>query len=1263
MPAFVANGPDIPERLLQEHEDGRVVFFCGAGISFPAGLPSFDGLVKAVYLNFGGPQNEVQQAAIKAKQFDTAIGLLEDDIGDRKVVRDAILRILTPKTITSKVLETHEALLTLSQNRDGRRRLITTNFDRLFEEVIARKKLVFESFKAPLLPIPKNRWDGLVYLHGLLPSEPNTSEFDRLVVSSGDFGLAYLSERWAARFLSELFRNYIVCFVGYSINDPVLRYMMDALAADRLLGESPREMFAFGSYPKGKEEQAFKEWKAKTVTPILYRKYKGHEYLHKTLREWAKTYRDGVQGKKMIIAQHASTPPLAPTRSDFAVGRVLWALTDKSAAKHFAELNPVPPIEWLEPLSEPQFKHDDLSRFGVVPEREKNDELAFSFICRPSPYLLSSFMHISDRGYRNDRWDGVMFQIASWLTRHLDDSKLILWLANQGGQLHPFFMDLVKSKIEELDELERSGENKKFNHVKNKSLKGIPSLQMRTLWDLFLSGRIKKKNHTLDIYDWFRHFKHSGLTPVLRMELREFLSPKVNISAPIPWPELGISEESDSIKKLVDWNIELSSDDMHTALENWSRKPEWHEVLPNLLNDFTSSLHDVLDLMQGLDGAGEKSDLSYIHQPSISEHPQNKAFRDWTILIELARDAWIATAQTNRTKARLAAENWWQISFPLFKRLVFFASTYDDVVEKRQALEWLLTDEQWWLWSLETEREAIRLIVALSSKWNVKEMGKLEQAILLGPPRSMYREDIKPERWERIIDREIWLRLAKIQNAGGLLSNGAANKLAKLIDKYPKWRLAENESDEFPFWMGMGMEDEEWRQFVRVPRRRRKLVEYLKESSQSDSWREDDWNELCREKFSTTACALYSLAKEGKWPVKPWKEALHVWKEGKLGTKSWRYLAQLIYIMPDNIIQELSNPLGWWLQAQANNFQGQDEVFLGLAKKILDLEYELEEDPKKDDLVFESINHPIGLVTEALLDWWYRQEPKDGQGLTEDLKNIFTMLCDTSIPKNIRGRLILTGHAISLFRVDKEWTSTYLLPLFDWTISKIEARGAWKGFLWSPRIYRPLLSAIKRPLLETSTHFTSLGEHARQYASFLTFLALDSANDFSNRELGNATRTLPKEGLESVVRTLVRALEGSDEQREEYWSNRILPYLRNIWPKSRDLNTPTISESFGRLCIAAGGGFPEAFNELQNWLKLIHGPDFLIHLLFEAKLHEHFPEETLGFLNLIISDDAQFLPEELIQCLNEIKSSSEELSGDARLDRLYSLYERHGKSG
>jgi NAD-dependent SIR2 family protein deacetylase len=41
---FVPNGPDIPNALLHAHEEGRVVFFCGAGISYPAGLPLFEGL-------------------------------------------------------------------------------------------------------------------------------------------------------------------------------------------------------------------------------------------------------------------------------------------------------------------------------------------------------------------------------------------------------------------------------------------------------------------------------------------------------------------------------------------------------------------------------------------------------------------------------------------------------------------------------------------------------------------------------------------------------------------------------------------------------------------------------------------------------------------------------------------------------------------------------------------------------------------------------------------------------------------------------------------------------------------------------------------------------------------------------------------------------------------------------------------------------------------------------------------------------------------
>jgi len=91
---FVRNGPDIPDRLLQAHEDGRVVFFCGAGISYPARLPGLDGLVKKLYQDSSITPNSIQQSAIAAGQFDTAINLLETDIvGGRKTVRQSLAAI------------------------------------------------------------------------------------------------------------------------------------------------------------------------------------------------------------------------------------------------------------------------------------------------------------------------------------------------------------------------------------------------------------------------------------------------------------------------------------------------------------------------------------------------------------------------------------------------------------------------------------------------------------------------------------------------------------------------------------------------------------------------------------------------------------------------------------------------------------------------------------------------------------------------------------------------------------------------------------------------------------------------------------------------------------------------------------------------------------------------------------------------------------------------------------------------------------------
>ena len=45
---FKADGPPIPDTLLEERDAGNVVFLCGAGVSIPAGLPSFVDLTRHV---------------------------------------------------------------------------------------------------------------------------------------------------------------------------------------------------------------------------------------------------------------------------------------------------------------------------------------------------------------------------------------------------------------------------------------------------------------------------------------------------------------------------------------------------------------------------------------------------------------------------------------------------------------------------------------------------------------------------------------------------------------------------------------------------------------------------------------------------------------------------------------------------------------------------------------------------------------------------------------------------------------------------------------------------------------------------------------------------------------------------------------------------------------------------------------------------------------------------------------------------------------
>ena len=100
---------------------------------------------------------------------------------------------------------------------------------------------------APKLPVPRTA--QLVERRSLAWSNPSSAGgAEDLVLTAADFGRAYLTERWAARFVTEVFREFTVVFVGYSLGDPVMGYMVDALAAERAKGGQFTEAYAFADH-------------------------------------------------------------------------------------------------------------------------------------------------------------------------------------------------------------------------------------------------------------------------------------------------------------------------------------------------------------------------------------------------------------------------------------------------------------------------------------------------------------------------------------------------------------------------------------------------------------------------------------------------------------------------------------------------------------------------------------------------------------------------------------------------------------------------------------------------------------------------------------------------------------------------------------------------------------------------------------------------------------------------------------------------------
>jgi hypothetical protein len=319
---FVPDGPEVPNLLLSQWRDGKVVFLAGAGVSvaLPSDLPSFKKLVLLVYQKLKDPLFEAIVEAQKAgsveernkylsscnlsaerivegrlyfkEEYDRLFAALESRLDQdsnglvvSQRVRDTVASILRQHGGCNKG---HRDLIQLSiasrqaagNSSRSTCRVATTNFDLLLEDAAALSfSSPLASFDARTAPRPGSYdFEGIIHLHGML--DVDVARPGNLILSSRDFARTYLRSGVAANYIYDLARRYRLILIGYSADDPTMRYLMDAVGEDAALFDDMNKPYAIAARDASDTADFLGDvfaatWRAKNIEPCPYDLRKG----------------------------------------------------------------------------------------------------------------------------------------------------------------------------------------------------------------------------------------------------------------------------------------------------------------------------------------------------------------------------------------------------------------------------------------------------------------------------------------------------------------------------------------------------------------------------------------------------------------------------------------------------------------------------------------------------------------------------------------------------------------------------------------------------------------------------------------------------------------------------------------------------------------------------------------------------------------------------------------------------------------------------
>ncbi|WP_338147271.1 SIR2 family protein [Neoroseomonas oryzicola] len=277
----------------------------------PSSLPNFDRLVRRVFRDLDSaiglhlealanpeaasnsslpPLSDAQTAMLRRiidQEYDVALGMLERrvDRDQEKAsrVRQAVCSILREARRHAPI---HASLVKLS-NRGATHTIATTNFDLLLERAARALRVPLQRYALQDIPRPSLRPDfgGVLHLHGALDLQ-GIRDTD-LVLTDRDFGEHYMRRRAIPDLIYDAARIFHIVLVGYSLADPPMRYLLNAVAADGQRFGDLKERFAFVGLKPPFDPVVLATWKERGITPLPYDVAKGHAALANVLESWA----------------------------------------------------------------------------------------------------------------------------------------------------------------------------------------------------------------------------------------------------------------------------------------------------------------------------------------------------------------------------------------------------------------------------------------------------------------------------------------------------------------------------------------------------------------------------------------------------------------------------------------------------------------------------------------------------------------------------------------------------------------------------------------------------------------------------------------------------------------------------------------------------------------------------------------------------------------------------------------------------------------